>query len=169
MHAPPLEAALYERKTRGDLAAAQAHLAVALRLFPRDAAVTEAYRDIGEALSLPSDDHPRPTSSLDEPPRGGNDEARAEELLAQYRGAPHDDRIVDELATVLTRLGRSHELLALLAARYEEASHERRALLGKAQIAVLARLEQSARAHGHDNEAQLFRDAILQMGGAIEP
>jgi hypothetical protein len=76
---------------------------------------------------------------------------------------------VDELATVLTRLGRSHELLALLAARYEEASPERRELLAKAQMAVLARLEYDARAHGRDNEAQLFRDAILQMGGAIEP
>jgi tetratricopeptide (TPR) repeat protein len=175
-----IEAALFERKTRGDLAAAQAHLGVALRLFPRDTAITEAYRDVGDALSSPSLDGsassaprttraPGPAGAVDEVREGDNDEARAEELLNRYRGAPDDDRVVDELATVLTRLGRSHELLALLAARYEEASPERRELLAKAQMAVLARLEYDARAHGRDNEAQLFRDAILQMGGVIEP
>ncbi|HEY1958096.1 MAG TPA: tetratricopeptide repeat protein [Polyangiaceae bacterium] len=155
-----LEAATFERKTRGDLASAQAHLSVALRLFPRDLAVGAAYRDTSEALS-------------GAPPRAfaesTDDETLADDLLRRYRASPTDDRIVDELANVLARLGRSHEVLALLAARYEDASPERRAKLAPLQIEVLARLERDARARGHDHEAQLFRDAIAQMGGAIEP
>ena len=70
---------------------------------------------------------------------------------------------------MLTRLGRSHEVLALLAARYEDASPERRAQLAPQQIEVLSRLERDARARGHDHEAQLFREAISAMGGTIEP
>ena len=172
-----LEAAAFERKSRADVAAAQAHLGVAIRLFPRDAAVADAYRDVNDVLSSPSlpPDAPSPPTAADRPKAGGassdadNDEARADELLHRYRGAPNDDRLVDELTTVLTRLGRSHEVLALLAGRYEEASPERRAQLAPAQIEVLARLERDARARGHDHEAQLFRDAIAAMGGAIEP
>ncbi len=70
---------------------------------------------------------------------------------------------------MLGRLGRSHEVLALLAGRYEDASPARRIELAPLQITVLARLERDARARGHDHEAQLFRDAIAQMGGVIEP
>jgi tetratricopeptide (TPR) repeat protein len=145
-----LEAASFERKGRADVPAAQAHLAVALRLFPRDAAVLQAYRTV-TSTDVASDD------------------ARADELLARYRQTPEDERVVEELALVLTRLGRSHEVLALLASRYEDASADERARLVPAQIEVLARLERDARARGHDQEAQLFRDAIQQMGGAIEP
>ncbi|HEX4513954.1 MAG TPA: tetratricopeptide repeat protein [Polyangiaceae bacterium] len=178
-----LEAATFERKARADVAAAQAHLGVALRLFPRDAAVAGAYRDVNDVLSSPSlPSEVSPSTVADRPKAGGgaymdadshvdadDDEARADDLLRRYRGAPNDDRIVDELATVLTRLGRSHEVLALLAGRYEDASPERRAALAPAQIEVLARLERDARDRGHDHEAQLFRDAIAAMGGAIEP
>ena len=57
----------------------------------------------------------------------------------------------------------------LLAARYEDASPERREKLAPLEIEDLARLERDARARGHDHEAQLFRDAIARMGGAIEP
>jgi tetratricopeptide (TPR) repeat protein len=146
-----LEAATFERKTRGDNAAAQAHLAVALRHFPRDAAVMQAFRGGTPSAGATSD------------------EAKADELLARYRAAPNDDTVVEELALVLTRLGRSHEVLALLASRFEDASASRRAELVPAQIEVLVRLEHDARARGHDHEAQLFRDAIARMGGSIEP
>jgi tetratricopeptide (TPR) repeat protein len=158
-----LEAAAFERKARADVASAQAHLGVAIRLFPRDVAVADAYREVNDVLSSPSlPEAASPETVAD------NDEVRADELLVRYRGAPNDDRIVDELTTVLTRLGRSHEVLALLAGRYEEASPERRAQLAPAQIEVLARLERDARARGHDHEAQLFRDAIAAMGGTID-
>jgi hypothetical protein len=33
----------------------------------------------------------------------------------------------------------------------------------------LAGLEREARERGHDHEAQLFRDALIALGGAIEP
>ncbi len=169
-----IEAAQFERKGRGDLAAAQAHLAGALRLFPRDAQVMQAYREVGDELSPSADARLRAELSRSDPStapdeRSPSDETHAEELLRRYQGSPDDTAVVDELATLLTRLGRSHELLALLSARYEEASLERRALLAPAQIEVLGRLEYSARARGHDHEAQLFRDAILKMGGTIEP
>jgi tetratricopeptide (TPR) repeat protein len=158
-----LEAATFERRARGDLAAAQAHLGVALRIFPRDLAVSEAYRDVGEALSTPGG-----ALRVAEPEAGG-DEARADDLLQRYRAAPGDEHVTDELAAVLTRLGRSHEVLALLAARWDDATPEQRVALAPKQMEVLARLERDARARGHDHEAQLFRDAIANMGGAIEP
>jgi cellulose synthase operon protein C len=166
-----LEAASFERKARGDIAAAQAHLGVALRIFPHDAAVASAYRDVCDLLSSPS----LPTKTEPPPPDvlhaidEDDDEARADQLLTRYRGSPNDDRLVDELATILTRLGRSHEVLALLAARYEDASPERRVELAPQQIEVLSRLERDARERGHDHEAQLFRDTIAMMGGTIEP
>jgi tetratricopeptide (TPR) repeat protein len=169
-----LEAATFERKARADLPAAQAHLAVALRLFPRDVAVNDAYRKVagavGDAFQASSRGAPDTTASPNTSPSSppADDEARADELLHRYRASPTDDRIVDELATILTRLGRSHEVLALLASRYEDASPERRAELAPAQIEVLARLEREARARGHDHEAQLFRDAIAMMGGALD-
>ncbi len=159
-----LEAALFERKARGDLASAQAHLAVAIRLFPRDESTRDAYRDVSGALSVP----PPPAEPMSAAPStADDDEAHADDLLRRYHAAPNDDRIASDLATVLTRLGRSHEVLAILMARYEDASPERRAELAPAQIEVLARLERQARDRGHDHEAQLFRDAIAQMGGSI--
>ena len=70
---------------------------------------------------------------------------------------------------MLSRLGRSHELLALLAARLDEADERIRARLAPLHREVLARLEREARERGHDIEAQLFRDALVGLGGAIEP
>ncbi len=46
-----LEAAEFERETRGDFPSAQRHLAVALRLRPRDAAIDRAYRDVCARLA----------------------------------------------------------------------------------------------------------------------
>jgi len=160
-----LEAAAFEQKARADLVAAQAHLAVAVRLFPRDTAVLDAYRAAARALGNVPSAPPPPVAVA---PSEDDDEARADDLLRRYRAAPTDDRVVDELAMLLTRLGRSHEVLALLAARYEDASPERRAMLAPKQIEVLARLEREARARGHDHEAQLFRDAIAMMGGTLQ-
>ncbi len=160
-----LEAATFERTARADFAAAQAHLAVAIRLFPRDKTAGDAYREVSSLLGAPSVIVAGPRAHQ-EPER--DDESLADDLLRRYRAAPTDDRIVDDLATVLTRLGRSHEVLALLAARFEDASPERRAALAPLQIEVLARLEREARSRGHDHEAQLFRDAIAMMGGTLE-
>ena len=85
--------------------------------------------------------------------------ARVEELTHTLQGDPTRDDVVDELAALLVRLGRSLELLALLSARLEDAPPERRAQLLPAQRAVLTRLEEDARAAGRESEASLFRDA----------
>jgi tetratricopeptide (TPR) repeat protein len=161
-----LEAANFERVVRGDLASSQAHVATALRLRPQDRDLEDAYRAICAELA------PLPPSVVSEgfhtvPPEPMLDEQRAEELIVALRARPDDDSVVDELSTILFRLGRSHELLALLSARIEDASEARRELLRPMQITVLARLEKAARERGHDHEAQLFRDALSALGGVI--
>ena len=155
-----LEAIAFE--SGRDRALAQSHGTVAMRLFPQDGAVQTAYRQAYDAE--PHAPRTEPPPELDD-----DDESRAEELLSRFHRAPDDDAIVDELSTVLARLGRSHELLALLSARLEEATPERRTRLLPLQLAVLARLERDARQNGHDNEAQLFRDALAALGGGIVP
>ena len=156
-----LEAIAFE--SGRDRALAQSHGAVALRIFPQDAGVQAAYRQAYDTGPAAPKTEPPPA------PEPEDDESRAEELLSRFHRAPDDDAIVDELSSVLARLGRSHELLALLSARLEEATPERRTRLLPLQLAVLARLERDARQNGHDNEAQLFRDALSALGGGIVP
>jgi hypothetical protein len=90
--------------------------------------------------------------------------ARVEELVRHLQADPTRDDIVDELAGLLIRLGRSLELLALLTARLEDAPPERRAQLLPQQRAVLTRLEDDAMAAGRTSEASLFRDARDALG-----
>ncbi len=170
-----LEAAAFERRSRHDLEGALAHLAVAARLFPRDPEVQAAYAE-AEGGTAPSTVGPRtmppdgiPADDDEARSDDADDEARAEELLSRFRASPDDDGVVDELSGVLMRLGRSHELLAMLAGRLEDATPARRAELLPFQLDVLARLEREARDRGHDHEAQLFRDTIAQLGGALLP
>jgi len=88
-----------------------------------------------------------------------HDEVRVEELTRQLQGDPTRDDVVDELVERLLRLGRSHELFALLSARLEDASPERRIALVPKQREVLSRLEADAHARGQTLEAQLFAGA----------
>jgi hypothetical protein len=97
---------------------------------------------------------PAPPSSRRDP---AADEARIDTLTRTLEGDPTNDAIVEELASLLGRYGRSMELLALLSARLEEAAPERRAELLPRHQAVLAKLEQDARVAGRDSEAELFR------------
>jgi tetratricopeptide (TPR) repeat protein len=96
-------------------------------------------------------------------PGEAEDAARVDELSRLLQSDPTQDAIVDELAQRLTRLGRTHELLALLSARLEDASPQRRVLLVPQQRAVLERLEQDARIAGRDLEAAFFRDAVKML------
>jgi tetratricopeptide (TPR) repeat protein len=168
------EAADFERDTQGDLAAAQRHLAAALRLRPRDADLDRAYREVCARLAPPgavaaertapaTDAPPPPLAPLSE-----DDEAvaalRVEELTRSLQADPTRDDVVDELAGLLMRLGRGLELLALLTARLEDAPPERRAQLLPQQRDVLTRLEEEALAAGRASEASLFRDARLMLG-----
>jgi hypothetical protein len=46
------EAAQFEREVRRDLACAERHLAVALRVAPRDQTLATAYREVAAALAV---------------------------------------------------------------------------------------------------------------------
>lgn len=172
------EAASFEETTRGDLAAAQRHLVAALGLAPDNEALRESLARLSAAPRRAQpleDDGGRddgPTQVKLPEPRGEDaptqtreltdDEAelRAEELTRRLQADPTSGPVADELATLLARLGRSMELLALLSARLEEASPEERARLIPGQRAVLARLADEAEGQGKRDEAALFRDAL---------
>jgi tetratricopeptide (TPR) repeat protein len=86
------------------------------------------------------------------------DDARAAVLLQRLQADPNDDAVADELAGCLLRLGRTHELFALLSARLDEATPTRREALLPRQREVLRRLETDARAAGRDDEASLYAE-----------
>jgi len=220
------EAARFEQD-RGDLQAAQRHLASAISIAPGDAVLEARYRMLGELVAKAAGVRPpdagdawrrdyaeRPVeidyrveheetvdfeapdeaqtvsvilpaeadvnalhTSLPEPERlppafdliGADDdapsaddalaEARLESLTRTLQGDPDNEAVVDELVTLLTRLGRRMELLALLSARLEDAPPDRREALLPKHREVLATLEAEARAAGRDGEADLFKMA----------
>jgi tetratricopeptide (TPR) repeat protein len=168
-----VEAASFEQKTRRDAAAAQRHLAIALRLRPHDETIGNMYRAVSaevagttaratpSATTTPSAATTTTTTTATTTER--DDEVRVEELTRKLQGDPTNDAVVDELVALLTRLGRSLELLALLSARLEDAPAERRAALVPKQKSVLAKLEAEARAAGRAMEADLFRDAAKAL------
>lgn len=171
-----VEAAEFERTERDDAASAQKHLYTALRLRPRDANIERAYRDVCAQLAprpletarqaeVPTTDPPSPAEPPPPAPAAEpvDPEARAEELTRRLQADPTNDTVVDELSDLLAQLGRGHELLALLAARLEDAPPERRASLLPKQREVLERLERDARAEGRAMEADLFRDMRLAL------
>jgi cellulose synthase operon protein C len=155
------EAAQLEMDVRHDPPAAQRYLAEALRLRPHDPGIRAMYRAVGAAIAgtTPPDlvESAQPTVSstaLQVSP-----EARVEELTVRVRADPADDAAADELATLLERLDRGHELLALLSGRLEDASPERRARLTPKARATLERLAEQAAREGRSVEANLFRSA----------
>jgi tetratricopeptide (TPR) repeat protein len=111
-------------------------------------------------IGLPSQDEPVAAVPGAGAPDEAEDTARAEELIRKLHADPDDDRVADELAERLMRLGRSHELLALLSGRLEDAGPERRVALIPKQREVLARLARDARDAGREEEAALFEDAL---------
>ncbi len=174
-----LEAAKLESDLKGDWLAAQRHLAVAIRLAPRDESARSAFRVAGQRLaaltvapSVPADERPAPDSAptwthlaegsttvsgreLDEALAHG----RVEELTRKLHADPSNDEVVDELSSCLLQLGRTHELFALLQARLDEAPPDRRAALLPKQREVLVWLEEDARSAGRAEEAALYREA----------
>jgi tetratricopeptide (TPR) repeat protein len=178
-----VEAASFE-SNRGDLEAAQQHAAAALAILPQSPDLLTLHRELGEriaekmgirrdvgapapavaapapAVTAPA---PAPSPVLAEPAPAheahADDEARVEILTQRLHGDPTNDAVVDELVGLLTRLGRSMELLALLSARLEDAPLERRDELLPRHREVLAKLEADARAEGREVEADLFKMA----------
>jgi len=178
------EAARLEGETRGDWLGAQRHLHVALRLAPHDEGTRTAFREAGRhlvatptALGMPaSETGSAPTWTAREPPVPGgtdpgtspekspeeqeaHDHARVEELTRRLHADPANDDVVDELSDCLLRLGRTHELFALLSARLDEAPPGRREALLPTQRLVLQRLEDDALRSGNAEEAALYREA----------
>lgn len=85
--------------------------------------------------------------------------ARVEELTRRLHADPADDDVADELGGLLEQLGRGHELLALVTARLEDATPERKVHLAPKARAVLERLATQADAAGRSEEAALYRAA----------
>jgi tetratricopeptide (TPR) repeat protein len=182
------EAADVERTRLHDPLAAQRHLAAALRLRPRDAELLRAYRDVGALVardaagpeSAPeADEAPLPFDDAEEKSathrtvseRPGLDlslpaevdaelAARIDDLTRRLQGNPADDAVADELAALLEQAGRGHELLALLSARLEDATPERRVVLAPMAKSALERLATEATSAGRHEEAALYRGAI---------
>jgi hypothetical protein len=182
------EAADVERTRLHDPLAAQRHIAAALRLRPRDAELLRAYREVGalvareaagpesaaEASEAPSsfdDDEEksathrtltdRPLLDLSLPAEVDAELAgRIDDLTRRLQGNPADDAVADELASLLEQAGRGHELLALLSARLEDATPERRIVLAPMAKGALERLASEAEAAGRHEEAALYRGAI---------
>ena len=78
-------------------------------------------------------------------------------LTMALQADPTQDATVDELVSLLTRLGRYHELLALLSARLEDAPADRREALLPKQRTILTELADRAEREGRADEAALFR------------
>lgn len=121
----------------------------------------EPKTDPGLVISAPSaSSFDKDVFAFEEPDGNGDDEARAEALLARLKADPGDDEAVFGLVDVLSRLGRDFELFALLQARFEDAAPETRASMIPTQRAVLERMAALAEKRGATMEAQLYRDAL---------
>jgi tetratricopeptide (TPR) repeat protein len=98
-------------------------------------------------------------------PESAERSARVEELTRRFQANPDDRTVIDELSTLLESLGRSHELLALLSARLDDARPEERAALLPGVRAALERLARSAEAAGRAGEASLYQSALDALVG----
>lgn len=180
-----IEAAEIQRDRLHDPLAAQRHLAAALRLRPRDARIIALYRDVGalvagDAAEEPSEDFspaepgsathrtvterpPLDLSIAPEAEEDAGDATRVEDLTRRLQGNPQDDAAADELIGLLQSMGRGHELLALLLARLEDATPERRAELTPRARRALAEMATRAESAGRHQEASLYRDALAML------
>ena len=85
-----------------------------------------------------------------------DDELLVEQLSEKLRANPNDVALAVELADALERLGRDHELLALLSARVDETEGEARADWTARRRTVLERLIAAAENAGRKDEAELY-------------
>ncbi len=92
--------------------------------------------------------------------------SRVEDLTRKLQGHPGDDAVADELAGLLRSLGRGHELLALLLARLEDATPERRAELAPRAREALEDMAARAEQAGRHEEAALYRGVVASLSPA---
>jgi tetratricopeptide (TPR) repeat protein len=118
-------------------------------------------------LADPERSHPLGRMSfepeLDPSPEVLERASRVEELIRSFQANPDDQAVATELSGLLESLGRSHELLALLSARLEDALPDERAALVPRVRAALERLAAVAEEAGRAGEATLYRDAIRAL------
>jgi tetratricopeptide (TPR) repeat protein len=158
------EGARIEEVDRGNRLAARRLLGLALRLEPRKASLAAAFRRVAEgerarassAAIAVQPEAPAPLTQIAAPREEVDDEALAEQLSEKLRADPSDVAVVLRLADVLARLGRDHDLLALLSARLEEEGEAVRAQLLPRRRSVLDRLRQSALTEGRTAEVELY-------------
>ncbi len=162
---------------RQDLCASRRLLELAMRLRPQHGPIRQAFRRVAAAREhRPAQGEPEHDAELEgqAEARGAEldldlnvegeasaDEQLAEELSERLRADPADLETVRALAEVLERLGRDHDLLALLCARIDEGPEELVAELGPRRRQTLERLLAAARAAGNEAEAELF-SAMLE-------
>ncbi|MCB9577856.1 MAG: tetratricopeptide repeat protein [Polyangiaceae bacterium] len=156
------EAARFEREVVRDWVAAERHLAVALRIAPRDAHVAAAYREVAAALALRArrEREPEPESNATHdttPPEAEDTDERAERLSAALRADPDNLELAVELADTLLSLSRVEEAHAVLSARIEDATDAERERLRPRVRETLARLVERARDSGRLDEASLYQ------------
>jgi hypothetical protein len=175
------EAARIHELDRGDLASARRMLALAVRLAPRNRGVGEAFRRVAavvdgamsgplaaarhEAAAAVEEQSAAPPTvgpPTEVPPPEADDEQLVEQLSDKVRANPEDLEVVVALADALARLGRDHDLLALVSARIDEGGEGERAELGPRRRAVLQRLLETAQASGNESEAALYALMLQQ-------
>ncbi len=110
-----------------------------------------------DAESLAGLGHALDISFEDENVADPNLEERAAHLTQRLQLDPTDDAVADELIDVLTALDRGHELLAVLLARLEDASEDRKPHLRTRTQEALITLAARAESDGRHDEAGLFR------------
>lgn len=162
-----LEGAAFERE-RGDVRAAHAHVAAALHLAPSEPGVLAAYRAAGAALGESERGVQAPPGAVptpDDEAQPAELEARAETLARRYQATPDDDAVAAELGDVLARLGRAHELLALLFGRLECSDDARREHLVTSARRTLTRLEAAARSAGRTADADVYAEGLSALQG----
>lgn len=101
----------------------------------------------------------------DETPSGAaaDDERRIEQLRAALHLDPDNLDVVVELSALLERLGRDHDLLALLSGRLDDASDAERAKLEPRLRTLLERLRAEALAAGRDSDAELYAGVLARL------
>ncbi|MEO8878659.1 MAG: hypothetical protein ABI461_23925, partial [Polyangiaceae bacterium] len=144
----------------------------ALRIAPRDEAISAYYKQIAAKLAgnhsalavpVPAVVAAAPPALLAEVDEATLD-ARADELSRRLQGDPSNDAVADELADCLNRLRRDMELFALVSARVEDApTPEARAHWLPRQRDVLRRLERAAHSAGEEAQASFYADALTRL------
>jgi hypothetical protein len=145
------EAAAFE-KSRGNLPAAQAHLAAALRIAPRDGHVSREYRSLGSLLASREGHR---AQSVKGPSPAEPSSLDIDSLTEKYRADPSDDRVANALADALGKEGRAHELVALLLGRVQDFPQHTKEIKAR-----LARLASEAK---NDSDAALYREASANL------